>query len=161
MPHYDFEGPIRYFFGGDIWKFPTGEQNIKFLDGQGPILIALKFLDGLNPLIYIFLPGDDIIDNPLNLVNVVGLVVYFPEGFDIILPFLNKKSIPAFRVIFELVDSFVDFFLEFFADSFDKLVEFDQIIVFSQLLLDIKMLGFGGPVVHPPQIFFLQFLQRD
>ena len=131
MPEDDFEGPVGNFIGGDIRKFPTGEQNIKFLNGEGPILVRLKFLDGLYTLIDIFLPGDDIIDNSLNLINIVGLVINFPKRFDIILPFLNKKSIPTFGVIFKFINSFVNFFFEFFTDSFNKLVKFNKIIIFS------------------------------
>ena len=131
MPEDDFEGPVSNFISGDIRKFPAGEQDVKFLNSEGPILVRLKFLDGLYTLIDIFLPGDDIIDNSLNLINIVGLVVNFSKRFDIILSLLNKKSIPTFGVIFKFIDSFINFFFKFFTDSLDKLVKFDKIIIFS------------------------------
>ena len=131
MPEDDFEGPISYFIGGYIRKFPTGEQNIKFLNGKGSILITLKFLYRLNPLINIFLPSDNIINNLLNLINIVSLVIYFSKRFNIIFPFLNKKSVPTFSIIFKFINSFINFFFKFFTNSFNKLIKFNKIIIFS------------------------------
>ena len=112
-------------------------------------------------MINIFLPGDDLSDHLLHIVNVVGLVVNLSQRFNVILPFLNQKSISSFRVILEFFDGFIHFFFEFGADSFNKFVQFDEIVILAEFLFDFEVFGSCWPVVHAPEIFFFEFFESD
>jgi len=154
-------GPVCNFFGRNVRKLAIGQKNIQFFDSQCPILILLELLNGFDALINILFPSDDLSDDFLNAVYVVGLIVNFPQRFDIILSLLDEQSVARFGVGFEFVNSFVHSRFELCTDSIDQLVEFNQIIEFPEFFLDLEMLRSGGPVVHFPHILFLQFLERD
>jgi hypothetical protein len=95
------------------------------------------------------------------MIYVIGLIVNLSQRFNVVLTFLDQKTVSALGVCFKLIYCFVDLFSEVSAHSINELIEFDQIIVFSELLLDCEMLGSCGPVIHFPQIFFLQFFEGN
>ena len=47
------------------------------------------------------------------------------------------------------------------ADALNKLIEFNKVIILVEFLLDLKVIGTGGPVVHFPELFFLELLDCD
>ena len=102
-------------------------------------------------MIDVLLPGKHFIHNFPGPVDIVRLEVELSERFNIVLSLFDEKSVPGLGIGFELVDGLVDFDFEIVADPFDELIEFDEVIVLPELLLDFVVLGPGGPVVHFPE----------
>ena len=123
--------------------------------------MRFELLDGFNALINILLPCNNLVDDLLYMVNIVGLIVNFSEGLYIILSLLDKKSISTLCVVFKLINTLIDFLFELSTNSLDELVKLDEIIVFSKLLFNIKMIWLGGPIIHSPQILFLQLFKGN
>lgn len=119
MPKDDLEGSVSHLFGWNIREFATVNQNVQFLNSKGSVFPRFEFLDGLNALIDILFPGDDLANHFLYIVNVIGLVVYFSQRLNIILPLLDEQSVSALCILFEFINSLVDLFLQLLADAFD------------------------------------------
>lgn len=110
-------------------------------------------------MVNIPLPVDYVLHNFLRSLDIVGIEVDFPQWLNIVLPFLNQQPVSGFGVVLQLIDGLVDFLPQLLAYSFDQLIQLYQVVVFAEPLLYGKMFGLSRPVVHLPQISFLQLFQ--